>query len=288
MLSTYLIELVTHACRDEVDAVHGLVLPETALDRACTIEIAQALARETGLEFFVSGVLAPGAEGLPPLNRVMGFLFADNVPIAPWEQSKHHRWKLERSQIARYHLGHALDPELDWWEDIDISHREVTFYVFRERTSLTTLVCEDLARIDPVQPVVRAVGPNLVISLLMDGPQLRTRWSARYAMVLAEDPGSSVLTLTSLGSVQRSAQPGEDPREVALFRDSGGTDTELRLPRGKHALLLTLSPVIQKERTLDRRPSEGATDEGQESEALRYSLTGSRAIQHPRPPFWLE
>jgi hypothetical protein len=44
----------------------------------------------------------------------------------------------------------------------------------------------------------------LLIALLMDGPQLKSRWSGRYAGVLAEDPGSSVLTLTSLGMALRS------------------------------------------------------------------------------------
>jgi hypothetical protein len=51
---------------------------------------------------------------------------------------------------------------------------------------------------------MNAIGPNLVIALLMDGPQLENRWPARYATVLAEDPGSAVLTVTSLGMVRRS------------------------------------------------------------------------------------
>lgn len=66
------------------------------------------------------------------------------------------------------------------------------------------LVCEDLARQDPAADLIRAVGPNLLIALLMDGPQLSGRWPARYASVLAEDPGTSVLTLTSLGMAERS------------------------------------------------------------------------------------
>jgi hypothetical protein len=61
---------------------------------------------------------------------------------------------------------------------------------------------EDLARPDPVGDLVRSVGPNLVIALLMDGPQLRARWSGRYAMSLADDPGSFVLSVTSLGTTE--------------------------------------------------------------------------------------
>jgi hypothetical protein len=278
-LASFFCNLVKVACKEEVTAVHGLVLPETALDQESAILIADELARETSLEFFVSGVLAPSEQGAPPRNKVLSFLFEDKSVLTYWEQSKHHRWKLERHQIARYHLGHTLDPELDWWENIDISNREVTFYLFRDGASLAVLVCEDLARIDPVQPVVRAVGPNLVIALLMDGPQLEKRWSARYATVLADDPGSSVLTFTSLGGVQRSARPGEDPREIALFKDSSGVFTELRLPQGKHGLVLTLSSALQEERTLDRRSDQGAT--------VRYSLTGVRAITALPLPTWI-
>ena len=69
---------------------------------------------------------------------------------------------------------------------------------------MCVLICEDLARQDPVTEVIRAVGPNLVFALLMDGPQLRNRWASRYASVLAEDPGCSVLSLTSLGMSRRS------------------------------------------------------------------------------------
>ena len=43
---------------------------------------------------------------------------------------------------------------------------------------------------------MHAIGPNLVFTLLMNGPQLKTRWPARYAKILADDPGSSVLSIT--------------------------------------------------------------------------------------------
>ena len=50
----------------------------------------------------------------------------------------------------------------------------------------------------PLRTVIRSVGPNLVIVLLMDGPQLVRRWPGKYATVLSDDPGSAVLTVTSL------------------------------------------------------------------------------------------
>jgi hypothetical protein len=67
----------------------------------------------------------------------------------------------------------------------------------------SVLICADLARQDPAADLIRAVGPNLLIALLMDGPQLSHRWPARYAAVPAEDPGTSVQTLTSLGMAER-------------------------------------------------------------------------------------
>jgi len=41
------------------------------------------------------------------------------------------------------------------------------FTVIRPGAALAVLICEDLARFDPVLPVINAVGPNLVISLLL-------------------------------------------------------------------------------------------------------------------------
>jgi hypothetical protein len=127
-----------------------------------------------------------------------------------------------------------------WWEQIDVHGRAVAFYVVREGASLAVLVCEDLARHDPVMPAVLSVGPNLVIALLMDGPPMKDRWPGRYATVLAEDPGSSVLTLTCLGMVNRSSMPGEPQRrEIGLWKQRGSDAKVLCLSQGDHALLPT-------------------------------------------------
>jgi hypothetical protein len=146
--------------------------------------------------------------------------------------------------------------------------------------SLATLICEDLARIDPVQSVIRAIGPNLVVALLMDGPQIEKRWSARYATVLADDPGSAVLTLTSLGLMRRSVRPGAvEPRQIALWKGADGIAQELSLPINHQALLLTLTSNQTTNFTLDSRSDDGAT--------YQLSLSGIRAIRLPKPPDWL-
>lgn len=262
--------------------VHGLVLPELALDGARAAAVARRLAR-SGLRLFVTGVLSEGPAGHPPRNTVTCVLYQDGAPHQDWSQSKHHRWRLEASQIASY--GLPLDPELLWWEDIDVSRRVVRFCNFLDGATLAALVCEDLARIDPVQPVVRAVGPNLVIALLMDGPQHEHRWPGRYATVLAEDPGSSVLTLTSAALVDRHLRLRRDPpdshrsRAIGLWKESTCRTRELVLPEGHHALLLRLKVATLEERTMDRRSDDGVTRE------VRWD--GCDAVRVADPPGWL-
>ena len=269
-IATFLVDLV-EAAQVEVEGIHGIVLPEGALQDEQIPTLTEYLAQKTRLEFFVSGVLDERYPQFGSFNGVYSCLFEKGRNYRSWYQSKHHRWQLEKNQIKRYHLGHALDPDAIWWERIRVSERRCIFYVFRRGASLTTLVCEDLARIDPVQAAIRAIGPNLVVALLQDGPQLEKRWPGRYATVLADDPGSAVLTLTSLGMLRRSYMPGEDQRgEVALWKQAYGTAQELRLPRKAQALSLTLSSSRVPEWTLDSRSDGGNT--------VRLSLSGVRGV----------
>jgi hypothetical protein len=260
--------------------VNGIVLPEGVLDERAAREIAASLASTRHLEIFIAGVTSPPARPEGAFrNRAYASLYFKGNSLE-WFQSKHHRWCLDEWQISRYGLGGVLPKALRWWEDIDISKREVNFYVFRPGASIAVLVCEDLARVDPVQPVVRAVGPTLVVSLLLDGAQEERRWPGRYATVLADDPGSAVLTLTSLGMIRRSMGPGESrAMPVALWKDSAGPATELGLPQGSHALLLTLRTLNEENWTLDGRSDRKAT--------VRLKLVEKREITHPAPPPWV-
>ncbi len=174
-----------------------------------------------------------------------------------FHQNKHHRWKLDSSQITRYGLSTQLDPQKTWWEAIDVGERAINFFRLRDWLTSTVLICEDLARNDPVGRFIRAVAPDLVIALLMDGPQLKERWSAYHATVLADDPGSSVLTLTSLGMIDLSrTKPNlheAPPRAIALWRDPVSGVTEIRLPQDCNAALLTISRFPDAELTADGR-----------------------------------
>jgi hypothetical protein len=108
--------------------------------------------------------------------------------------------------------------------------------------------------------VIRSIGPNLVVALLLDGPQLVTRWPSRYATILTEDPGSSVLTLSAKGMVDRS-KPSGVPKSnvVALWKDSEYGFKELCLQDDKDAILLSLKCVKNTEYTSDGRDDHGTS-----------------------------
>ncbi|HSS10277.1 MAG TPA: ABC transporter substrate-binding protein, partial [Acidimicrobiales bacterium] len=119
--------------------------------------------------------------------------------------------------------------------------------------TVACLVCEDLARIDEVADLLRAVGPTLVVTILLDGPQLASRWTARYASVLADDPGSTVLTLSAYGMVQGSWRTGQSPSSVvALWKDPVVGLHEIALDADAQGILLT----AELDRTI-RRSADG-------------------------------
>jgi hypothetical protein len=240
-----------------VGRVDALVFPELALPPDDAVRLAKELQR-----------VVIGGEGAPadPHTRSAGLNAAVvAVPLGPdavlaTRQQKHHRWRLDARQIGQYGLGSQLHPEHAWWEYINLGPRQLRFWCLDSWLAFCVLICEDLARQDPVAPVVRAVGPNLVITLVMDGPQLAGRWTARYATVLAEDPGASVLSLTSAGMVRLSQVPGKEPsRVVALWKDGhGGSPREIELETGAEAIVLCLTREMRTEWSADGRSDEEA------------------------------
>jgi hypothetical protein len=164
---------------------------------------------------------------------------------------------------------------------IDVDDRTCVFTVIRPGACLLVLVCEDLARFDPVLPVINAVGPNLVIALLMDGPQMERRWPGRYATVLADDPGSAVLTLTCLGMVRRSCMPGSrDDRQIALWKEPGGDTKELNLGARDHALVLSLRTSLAEQFTFDMRSDRKKTRQ------FKLSVVRGVRLNHKDIPSW--
>lgn len=264
--------LILEAEKD-VGKVHVLVFPELALGSAVFRKLKEKL-EETNVELLVSGLFDSDETKHSERGNYAALAVVGENGLLSFRQ-KHHRWRLDRSQIQNYALGASLDPNIIWWEDLQILSRSLDVYVLRGTTTVTTLICEDLARVDPCQDLVRGIGPNLVFALLMDGPQLKARWPARYATVLAEDPGSSVLSFTSLGLVQRSNETGMLPRcrNIGLWRDDRGETVELSIGPKDHALCMSLHGTDFEEHTLDGR-SDGCLSES-------WRLAGVQPVRAP-------
>jgi hypothetical protein len=256
--------------------IHGVVFPEGALNAAQYLAVEKVAWRHKVL--LIAGVQDVHAswrrnlvvvqplgliEAGAPKVSVRGLVARlDKNRIG---QSKHHRWCLDRTQILQYELGGQLPASRRCWEYIDIPRRELNFLSLGDWLTWCALVCEDLARQDPTAEIIRSVGPNLVVALLMDGPQLAKRWSARYAAVLSDDPGSSVLTLTNLGLARRS-RPLEElgkprnkdsaPTVVALWNDRIYGMREIALSGQEDACVLNLVCHSEQEFTADAHPDD--------------------------------
>jgi hypothetical protein len=255
LLDLDLADRVLQSARNQEGSVDIVVLPESAL-RPGDIDELEALLTRHRVWLVVAGVREPPDPG--------GRFGANWLHLGVWfggrwwryRQNKHHRWSLDAKQIEQYHLAAALPPTVRWWEAMAAPRRAVQVVELDEGVTLVSLVCEDLARLDEVADLLRAIGPTLVITTLLDGPQLASRWTARYASVLADDPGSSVVTLTSFGFVQRSRPAGRPPsRVVSLWKDPVRGLREVPLDVGAHAVLIHIQVGRTTRHSADgRRP----------------------------------
>ena len=178
-----LLSRVILAAREEVDSVDVVVLPESAVDES-EIEDLEAVLDRHGVITLITGVRqrAPQSGRLPGNWVHNGFNprleKCGALPSAPGErwfhirQNKHHRWSLDERQVHQYHLGGALHPGIRWWEAMDVPRRSLQLIELGDEITMVSLVCEDLAQIDDVAELIRSVGPTVVITPLLDGPQL--------------------------------------------------------------------------------------------------------------------
>jgi hypothetical protein len=278
---------VLQGAQQEAEHIDMVILPECALTEGEIDEFERIIGQvEFSVSAYVAGVRGVAREGVFGDNMVyckMGdskirkgersYVTYDPPEMQPADiQYKHHRWKVDRFQIENYSLGHALSPFKNWWEAIKIRRRKVTFINVGNELTICPLICEDLARQDPIADLIRTVGPSLVITILMDGPQTKDRWPARYASVLSEDPGSAVITLTSVGMVDRWRRPHlQHRRVIALWNDGQGAEREIELEAGAVGVLLSLSISGSEEVSADGRDELYPTN--------RVILGGIRQIQ---------
>jgi hypothetical protein len=256
-----LADRVLGAATEAGDAVDAVVLPEGAVTPAEIDDLESVLSRHR-VGLLVAGVRElAGPSGRLGANWLhLGVRFGGRW--WHYRQNKHHRWFLDDTQIGQYHLEGALHPAVRWWEAMEVPRRSVQFLELGEGVTLASLVCEDLARLDEVADLLRAVGPTVVVTILLDGPQLATRWTARYASVLADDPGSAVLTLSSFGFVRRSRPAGRPASSaVSLWKDPVRGLREIPLEPGGHAVLVAAEVGRAVRRSADgRRPVADVAD----------------------------
>lgn len=240
------------AAERQCGKVDVVILPELAV-APCDYRLLRRWLLSRGITL-VAGIGGRTQEGLRE-NRIGLDIPVSLSHAVHLRQRKHHPWRLDERQIRQYGLFNNLSPAKTYWEHLQIGDRHLCFVALHPRLLASILICEDLAQYEPVGKLVRAVGPNLVIALLMDGPQTLERWSHRYAGVLADDPGSSVLAITSRGMSCRSQpQRGHSSRSrvVALWKDIKTTQ-EFEITDSAHGILLTLDMHQTEEWTADMR-----------------------------------
>ena len=288
-----LLDRVLVAARREAGSVDVVVLPETAIEER-EIEDVETLLDAHGVVYLQTGVRQPVRQpdkfpdnwmhiGVnPALEKGRPLPTEARQPWFHIRQNKHHRWMLDESQIDQYHLGGSLHPHIRWWEAMDVPRKSIHFVEVAEMV-LVSLICQDLAdQNDDIAQLLRSVGPTAVITALLDGPQLATRWSARYASVLADDPGSAVLTLAPLGMVERSRPHGrEASRVIALWKDPTGGVQEIAIEHGADAILMTIIMDRATRYTADRR---WPADNGTSCYGVAFSQVRAAAATSGRPP----
>jgi hypothetical protein len=253
--------------KQEAGRIDLVILPELALSKK-NIDSFERKLEEAEVSGYIAGVRYD-REKPNRFNRNMVYCKFLQLERGQFEfppdaedyiQQKHHRWKLDETQVIKYQLGGSLSPNKVWWEGIKLSRRKVTFINVGDEITICPLICEDLARQEPISDLIRAVGPTLVVAILMDGPQKMSRWSAGYSSVLADDPRSSVLTFTCLGMVEKMQAPGiPKSRAVALWKDPLNPPQEIELESNKKGIVLYLTVKQKKELTADGREEEVAT-----------------------------
>lgn len=276
------IEKAAASARRSVRSVNGVVLPEASIPYSHFKAILDLAARSRPeeplgeIEFLVAGTSTneDGDRGNFASVVMFSRFLESRRRVMVATQGKHHRWRLDRRQINAYGIASAFSGATYWWEQIPLTSRTLNLFSFRRLSTFVALICEDLARIEPVHDMVRSIGPNIVFALLMDGPQVSSRWPGRYAMGLSDDPGSSVLTLSSYGLIERwnnRCIAGHRNTSIGLWRDETGDTREIGYTIGSAGTLLTLMPERKCEWTLDGRADD--------SDSIRWVYSDQIAVE---------
>ncbi|MGA9272699.1 MAG: hypothetical protein WBV67_04360 [Candidatus Cybelea sp.] len=255
------IAALVQSARSRVGEIHGIIFPELAMSSKQFASVREHIQEKFKIPLLVSGIGGTNPDKLGTNNVAISVHPELNEPHL---QSKHHRWRIDEEQARSYDLLANLPPKKDngaWWEGIEIEGRSCIFFNANDWLTFCVLICEDLARQDPASELVRSVGPSLVVALLLDAAQVQGRWPDRYATVLAEDPRSSVLTLTAAGLVDLAIRVrGGGNRSIALWREAFQRKSqEIILNADAEAVVLKIGSKMSMEWTADGRHDDGQT-----------------------------
>ena len=178
-----LADRVLAAAMEHTDHVDIVVLPESSVPEDQLASLETVLARH-GVSLLIAGLEGSGT-GPPPILE-LGALrrTARRAVVAlPARQAS--------PVVARSEPNRAVPPRCGARPASAVvggarTPPAVPLFQLIERGdgyTIASLVCEDLAHIDEVIDAIRLVGPTLLVALLLDGPQLSSRWAARYASV---------------------------------------------------------------------------------------------------------
>lgn len=284
-------EMLTECSQGKGRTIHGIVLPELALNKERFGEFAEFVkSQNPSLEFIVSGTSENCESDPVEGNYVWTRRFIPQSSgrheksdaYIEVSQSKHHRWNLNGEQIKGYSLDYKGSnglSEASHWENFAGRPRELNFVAYRRKSVFCSIVCEDLARSEPCHEIIRAVGPNLIFALLMDGPQIEQRWGAKYASLFSDDHGCAVMTLSSLALVglsQRTQPPDRVNHSVLYFRSPEMSEAiSVKTDVPGTGVLLRLTPDRDREGGEFRRRE---TIYGRMKEVVEWKLAESPQV----------
>jgi hypothetical protein len=144
--------------RSRISRVHIVLLPELALTKSEYDYLLLLLFKYRKeikyLPMVIAGVMSDDYSDEENPHAV----YNNEVKIASYfagrwydlNQRKHHRWRLDKNQLIQYSLATKLATHRKWFEYISTSQRKLTVLSTNSWLSLVALICEDLARLEPV------------------------------------------------------------------------------------------------------------------------------------------
>jgi hypothetical protein len=152
------IESLIKIANDRIGDVDLIVLPELALNKDQLKSLAERLSKQEFPPMIVAGTLLKQAGHHFCRNVCATLTFNKDKEMKKGYvanfQDKHHRWRLDPKQVKQYGLGAQLSPSRHWWEGMEICSRTLKVFALKPWLTLCTLICEDLARPEPIADTV--------------------------------------------------------------------------------------------------------------------------------------